>query len=211
MAKKYAVNMQDDEVVSIEVDGKEYTDPDQIPDPQDREEILRMVRRTRLVDRDMATNLPAPGAPTGDPTRIILAVFLGVAALMWIIAGISGYFAAQRMGREKQVTGTVVEMVRRSDGEGGPYYYPVVAYLVQGVGIVTVELPNGSYPPAYEVGEVVSVRYDSQQPGDARIHSPLGFLDLWILPLITGFLGAAFTGAVAMVRWIGKKEDLDAE
>lgn len=211
MAKKYAVHVEDGEVISVEVDGKKYPGPEQIADPRDRAKIERMIDGALADDEDFAPAEPAGATTGGDPTKIILGVFLGVAALMLLITAIAGFFAAQRMGREQQAQGTVVEMVRRSDSESGAYYYPVVAYLVQGKGILTVELPTGSYPPAYEVGEVLSLRYDPRQPGDVRVQSPLGFLDLWILPLITGFLGVAFLGAVLMVRWITKKEGLDAE
>jgi hypothetical protein len=36
---KYSVNIEDDEVVSIEVDGKLYASPDDIPEPKDREKV----------------------------------------------------------------------------------------------------------------------------------------------------------------------------
>ena len=39
VAKKYSVQMEDDKIVSVEVDGVTYTNPDEIPDEQDREKI----------------------------------------------------------------------------------------------------------------------------------------------------------------------------
>jgi hypothetical protein len=146
-----------------------------------------------------------PPVPASDPTRIVLGVFLGVAALMFLIFGISGFLAAQRMGREQRAQGTVVELIEQEDSEGDMLYYPVVAYNLPGYGILTVRLPEGSWPPAYEVGEVVTVRYDPLDPREARVQSVMGLLGLWILPLISGVLGAAFLGAVLLVRWIGDR------
>lgn len=55
MAKKYSVNMENDEIISVEVDGIRYENPDEIPDRKDRERVLELI--SKLAEEDF----------TGDP------------------------------------------------------------------------------------------------------------------------------------------------
>jgi hypothetical protein len=61
-----------------------------------------------------------------------------------------------------------------------------------------------SSPPAYHVGETVSVLYLESNPYNARIDS---FLSLWLLPLIFGGIGAIFlaVGASMILRGAGAR------
>jgi hypothetical protein len=54
-----------------------------------------------------------------------------------------------------------------------------------------------SSPPAYEVGERVTVFYDPQDPDEARLG---GMLDLWFLPALFGGLSVPF-GGIAFGFW----------
>jgi hypothetical protein len=63
-----------------------------------------------------------------------------------------------------------------------------------------VQLSEGSFPPAYEVGDEVTILYEPEHPLDARIKSFGSSALMWILPGITGILGIAFLGAVLVVR-----------
>ena len=66
---------------------------------------------------------------------------------------------------------------------------PVVRYRVQDR---TVEFRGHIYsnPPAYSVGEVVSVLYPAESPDEARIES---FFEQYFLPLIFGGMGLVFS------------------
>jgi hypothetical protein len=46
--------------------------------------------------------------------------------------------------------------------------------------VYTFEGDNASYPPAYQVGEQVNVRYDPLNPNTAQIDS---FFERWIFPI----------------------------
>ncbi|MGE5774771.1 MAG: DUF3592 domain-containing protein, partial [Chloroflexota bacterium] len=59
---------------------------------------------------------------------------------------------------------------------------------------------EGSWPPSYEVGDEVTVRYDPEHPLEARIASLGSNALLWILPGITGILGLGFLAAVLGIR-----------
>jgi len=200
MAKnQYTVSMEDDRLVSVEINGTVYTDPDLIPDPLDRDKIQRLIEKTR----DSKLDLDSPVSKIGDPTRILFGIFLGVAVILLAVAGFSTYRVLGRLAGEASAQGTVVRLAVYTDSGGYEYYYPVVAFNVPGQGVMTVEMPEGSRPAAYQVGQVVSLRYEAAQPEQARIQSLTGLLDLWFVPLVTGFLGVAFLGATALARWLG--------
>lgn len=57
---------------------------------------------------------------------------------------------------------------------------PVIDFSVNGQ-VYTFEGDNASYPPAYEVGEQVNVRYDPTNPNTVQIDS---FFERWIFPII---------------------------
>ncbi|HUF00182.1 MAG TPA: DUF3592 domain-containing protein [Anaerolineales bacterium] len=77
--------------------------------------------------------------------------------------------------------GTVVRLNEQSDAESGCCtYVPVIDFKVNDQ-IYTFEGDNASYPPAYEVGEQVDVRYDPTNPNTAQIDS---YFERWIFPVI---------------------------
>ena len=77
--------------------------------------------------------------------------------------------------------GTVVRLSERSDAESGCCTdVPVIDFDVNDQ-VYTFEGDNASYPPAYEVGEQVDVRYDPTNPNTAQIDS---FFERWIFPIL---------------------------
>jgi hypothetical protein len=99
-------------------------------------------------------------------------------------------------------TGMVVRLDERSSGEGGCCtYVPVVDFQVQDQ-VYTFEGDNASYPPAYDVGEEVNVRYDPSNPDRAQIDS---LLERWIFPviIIPAMIVAALIFNYFMIRaWV---------
>jgi len=77
--------------------------------------------------------------------------------------------------------GIVTRLDERSSSEGGCCtYVPVVDFEVNDQ-VYTLEGDNASYPPAYEVGEQVDVRYDPTNPNTAQIDS---LFARWLFPVI---------------------------
>jgi len=68
----------------------------------------------------------------------------------------------------------------------------------------TVQLAEGSWPPAYEIGEKVTILYDPEKPINARIQSSSSNILRWLVPGITGTLGVAFLLAAVIVGWFFK-------
>jgi hypothetical protein len=105
-----------------------------------------------------------------------------------------------------EVPGSVIEMVRVRDSDNTGYMFaPVVRFKTVEGKSVEFESSFRSNPPAYRTGQAVSVLYDPAEPRSAAIR---GFLSLWLMPLILGFIGSAFliVGAAMVVLsgWAGK-------
>jgi len=220
MAKKYSVNMENDEVVSIEVDGVLYKHPDQIPDPDDRAKVLQMMSDSKDSDFDAEFDKEFENFDkefrelehqSAKFPILIVGIFLLVAVITLTIAIVSGISAGRSVAKEQSAPGQVVEMtVRKSQGgydsEGTyqapqDYYYPVVAFSLPDGTRKTVQLSEGSWPPAYEKGEQVTILYDPEKPINARIQSTSSNILKWLVPGITGFLGVAFLIAAGSVAW----------
>lgn len=223
MAKKYSVNMENGEVVSVEVDGVIYAHPDQIPDPEDREKILQIMSKSSEDDfeaefdkewEDFDKKFKEQEKQPPKFPIFIVGIFLFVAVIMLAIAIISAVSTSRAAAREQRAPGQVVDMtIRKSQGgydsQGTyqapqDYYYPVVEFSLPDGTRKTVQLSEGSWPPAYEVGEQVTVLYDPGKPINARIQSTSSNLMLWILPGITGILGIAFLIAAVSVFWFSR-------
>ena len=106
-------------------------------------------------------------------------IFIGIGA-WW------GYGSFRLVQGGATTTGRVVDILVSRDDDGDSYA-PVVAYTVRGVDYQM----TGTYtsPPAYDLGDRVTVRYDRADPETARLDS---FVELWLFPLVFGGLGLLF-------------------
>jgi hypothetical protein len=208
--KHYSVHWEDEQAVSFEVDGVTYNNLNEIPDKRDKHKLQEMMEAASEPTFD-EQEWEQTQKEANKGFQIILWVFSGVAALMLLIAGIASFTNVTKIANERSADGTVVDMVMRYAYDEndrsrvvGEVYYPVVRFTADDGHRRDVHLSEGSYPPAYEIGDPVTVRYDPQHPLDARIDSSGSTLLMWILPAITGVLGLAFLGAVLAVRWLSK-------
>ena len=200
MEKKYSIEWRDDEVVAFEVDGVKYESLDEVPDEADRDKLLELMAGT-TEDFEME----APERPSINLGLVVFTVFIGVAVLMCVISVLTGVSAWRRISREAEAQGQVVEMVSRRDEQGNEFFYPVVAFSLADGSRRTVQMSEGSWPPAYEVGDPVTVRYDPGKPLEARVKSSSGTVSLWIWTLVTGILAVAFLLATLLARWVLKE------
>lgn len=208
--KQYSIHWEDDLPVSFEVDGVTYNSLDDVPDEKDRRKLEAMMESADDSEFDAEferMNREVRQVKGADVEKIILSIFTGVAALMLLIAGIASVSNILKTSREKSAPAVVVEMTRRleydendSDRVIGEAYFPVVEFTANDGKRRSVQLSEGSWSPAYEIGDEVTVLYDPQRPLEARIKSFGSSALMWILPGITGILGVAFLGAVIAVR-----------
>jgi hypothetical protein len=147
-----------------------------------------------------------------DAGKIVAAVFLPVALLLLAIAAIWANANIHKLANEVSAYGEVVEMVERygpSFNDNGdldsthqvPYYYPIVEFYTPDEKLHTVQLNTGSWPPAYEIGEEVTILYNPAHPLDARIQSASGTFEMWLGPAILIFLGLIFLSIGLAILW----------
>ena len=212
--KKYSVNWEDDTPVSYEVNGVQYDNLDDVPNEADRRKLEAMANSAEDAEFDAEFDAEMEQARKEleqidkvPVEKIVLGVFTGVAVLMLLIAGIASYRNIVQVNREESVPGVVVDMTVRPDYADdnsnevvGEIHFPVVSFTAKdGKRHNNVQLSEGSFPPSYEVGDEVMVRYDPDKPLDARIDSAGSTALMWVLPAITGVLGLGFLVAVIAV------------
>ena len=215
MSKKYSVQMEDDRVVSVQVDGVIYPGPEDIPDAHDRKKVRAMIAKMsdadedeefdQAFDRQFEDDMRELERSSAVFPRVLMGIFLGIALIALTIAIISGYNTLRKISREESAPGRVVDMVERTsrDSETGDvteYSYPVVEFTPPDRSQpVTVQVGEGSWPPEYLVGDPVTVLYEPGRPQSARIQSPTSNMLMWILPGITGIVGISFLIAGVVV------------
>ena len=156
--------------------------------------------------------------PVSDATRITRIVARVFGAIM--LASASGLLAlggsccnrtVQFKKTAVEVQGAVIELKEGSSSDHShPVYYPIIRYADTAGQEHTLYSGTGSFPPAYAVGDRVSVLYNPANPKDAKVNS---FSDLWLLPLILGILGGfdllvglfLFFGVPFIVGWAEKR------
>jgi len=207
--KKYSINWEDDLPVSFEVNGVQYEKIEDVPDEGDRRKLEAMLDSSLdaefndpELEKMMKETQQVDGA---SAEKLIVRIFTGVAVVMLLVAGISTVSILKKLGREESVPGVVVDVVKQRyvDAETDNvsyYYFPVVEFKARDGKRRTVQLNEGSNPQSHEVGNEVTVLYEPENPNDARIKSFGSSALMWILPSITGLLGAAFLGAVLVVQ-----------
>jgi len=213
--KKYSINWENDEPVSFEVDGILYESIEQIPEEADREKFTAMMESSvdqqfeqelKDFDKEFEKQFEEHRKTAIHAEKLILAIFSGVAVLMFLIAFVSSASAILKMTREESAPGRVMEIVQRreyineQDRIVQDYYFPVVNFVSSDGRRHSVQLTEGSSTPPHEVGDEVTVLYDPDHPLEARIKSFGSSALMWVLPGITGILGLAFLGAVLAVQ-----------
>ena len=212
MVKKYSINWADDIPVSFEVDGVKYNSLDEIYKPADRRKLEAMLDPSEFDDsanefeNDFDKQFDVMKAESKTFENLILGIFLGVAVIMLLVAGISSYGNIRKLSREDSADGVVVDVIKRreyineQDRVYDDYYFPVIQFTASDGKSRQVELSEGSSSQIYERGTKVTVLYDSEHPLNARIKSTGSSMLMWVLPGITSILGIVFGGAVLVVR-----------
>lgn len=130
--------------------------------------------------------------PTAFLSRLGRFVLIPIGLLLLAGACYSVWSTTNWLKRTVEAQGTVIEMLRVRDSSDDSWLYePVVRFETAEGKTIRFESSFRSRPPAYHVGETVRVLYLPEAPESAAIR---GFLSLWMLPVILGFIGATFFG-----------------
>lgn len=135
---------------------------------------------------------------------LISRIFAVVGAALLLLALYQAHSTHRFLARATELSGEVTDLLPiMSSGSSGMTYKAEIHY----------DLPDGteqrlvtgfsSNPPAYDVGEAVSVLHD---PSGEREPQVRGFMSLWGGALISGVLGAAFFAiGGGMIAWGWRK------
>lgn len=93
---------------------------------------------------------------------------------------------------------TITKMEEREGSDHGTAFYPVFTFKDSSGQDQEVYSSSGQYPPAYKVGDKVTVLYQPDDPRHAKIDA---FLDLWMWPVLLGIFGL-FELFIAIVQFV---------
>ena len=135
-----------------------------------------------------------PSRPTSvGPERVVRLmgwIFGSLSTICLLVALFSFLHVRRFLGTAVHGEGRVVKLVESHDRDSRTTYSPVFVFCDSKEHEHEIHSHTGSYPPAYKVGQQVSVLYSVGEPESAVLD---GFFDLWGLPLILGI------GAVQML------------
>ena len=117
------------------------------------------------------------------PRRKLGGAFMLLPISAVILLGVSIWYTFSSFGfyyNGVETEATVVRLESSHSTDSGTTYSPVYRYTVNGEQY-EYESVNSSSPPSHQVGEVVTLLYDPDDPGRARVNS---FWELWLLPCI---------------------------
>jgi hypothetical protein len=194
MEKKYCLHVENDRVVAVEVNGEVYKKPASITNAADRAVMQHLVRsfpKEEVMEEQTQAK---------EMVDLIVKIFTGVALLMLFIAAVSGVMTAVSLSKEKLALGTVVEFSIRTDQEGYQLYYPIVEFALPDNMRQIVVLSEGSWPPAYQFGQQVTIAYQEDNLSRARPKSLESGIGIWLVTMITGVLGMTFGTTVYFIR-----------
>ncbi len=232
MANRYSINTENGKLLFVEVDGVRYDHPDQIPDPGDRAQILKLLANStssleldveQVLDvnfdqdfgEDFAAKIRELDRQSQQLPKLVGNVFLGVSLVLLSVTGVSSWMTLRAIANEHRAPGQVIDLIERRswdqvDREYNTYYYPVVEFDVPNRSRQKVQIGEGSWPAAYAKGQAVIVLYDPAQPTQARIQSLSSTMLMWLLPTITGFMGLVFLTIAVGLRLGAKSTDSEA-
>lgn len=110
---------------------------------------------------------------------VIIGSLVAVAGLIWLI------WTAGFVSRATKAIGQIIAMERSEGSEGGPIYQPVFTFTDSGGISHTQRSSSSTSEFSFEIGDRVTVLYDSATPKHSKIES---FETVWLGPLVvTGF------------------------
>lgn len=135
-----------------------------------------------------------------DPERLLSwawRLFAAVGVVVLVVGAVVFVRTAQFVAGAERGTGTVIELSRGTNSEGGVTYYPVVRFTTSEGEAIEFVSSTGSSPPFAVPGDRVDVLYDPDDPYNAKLD---GFLDLWLLPGGFVVMGGVLIGIAPLVR-----------
>lgn len=106
--------------------------------------------------------------------------------------------------RATRVRASITALEPRTDtADQTVHYYPSFTFTTPDGISRTITSETGTNPPGFRVGQEVNVLVDPANLADARIDN---VIQLWLVPMVVGFLGVVFLGVAALLLLIEHKE-----
>lgn len=124
----------------------------------------------------------------------MIGIVFAVVGVVLLAIGVKIYLSTKKfLATAVGAQGTVIEMVERTrrdrEGDVSTMWAPKVRFEVAGKPI-EFESSIGASPPRYKEGQTIDVKYDPQDPNNAKVASGSSY---WTGPIILGGLGVIFT------------------
>lgn len=164
----------------------------QLAEKLDEEAEFNENNELRLKFNELKAKMENP--PSARFPRTIGLIFMGIGIVMLTVVIYQVYADYQFSQKAISVSGEVVSYdsyySSDSDGGGSTMYTPTFAYTFNGKEYTYVSSTSSSSPD-FEVGELVEILVDPDDPQNILINS---FWERYLIAVILGFLGTMFTG-----------------
>ncbi|MBK7883922.1 MAG: DUF3592 domain-containing protein [Chitinophagaceae bacterium] len=143
-----------------------------------------------------------------NKTRKIIPGIFFIIGIFLLITAVTFYIDKKKfISNSLQVKGKVIKMIEsRSSSTRSSrshlVYAPVIAYIVNSKEYAFTS-PIKSSPPAYEIGEEVTVYYDKNDPANAQLNS----LKDYLITIVSGGLGFLFTVIPVIIFFAEKRKN----
>ena len=97
------------------------------------------------------------------------------------------------VSRSRETMATVINFDVSKEGN----YFPIFQFKDDGGSTVTARSTSGSKPPAYSIGDKVSILYDPQNPTNIRVNS---IIFVWLPPIFSTIMGMLAI-SIAIESW----------
>lgn len=136
--------------------------------------------------------------------RLVGRIFMTVGIIQAVVAAYLVFSHSRFERHAMAIKGTVVDYQSYvSTGSDGSttMYTPVFEYRLNGKAYTHVDNSSSSFRE-FEVGEVVDILVDPENPEDVLVDS---FMEKWFVPTLLGFMGIVFAGiGYGLYRILGR-------
>jgi len=132
---------------------------------------------------------------------LFVVVFFVLGPVQLAMALLSAWSTQRFLQRNPAAQAEVVQLkpVIFQTHPGRPSYAAVFTFTAEDGRSYTVRSETASRPPAYKIGQKLTVHYEKDHPERARIDS---FLELWAVALFHGVVGVFFTGLMLIAMFV---------
>lgn len=127
-------------------------------------------------------------------------IFLGVGVPMLLVAVYLFVRTRRFLETAADTTGVIVDLIASRSSEGGTTYKAVVDFQTADGRMIRWTETMSSSPAAGQPGDQLPMKYDPDNPEDARIAKPFR---MWFLPVFFLGMGIIFGGIGAVLAVLG--------